>query len=64
MSTLRVMIADDHTLVREGIRALLTKLPDVDVVAELLMQIDYKCLRAAQRGLAFSIRYPGLMRYI
>jgi DNA-binding NarL/FixJ family response regulator len=31
---IRVLIADDHTLVREGIRSLLEKLPDVQVVGE------------------------------
>jgi DNA-binding NarL/FixJ family response regulator len=30
----RVMLADDHTLVRSGIRALLEKLPGVEVVGE------------------------------
>ncbi len=30
----RVILADDHTLVRAGIRALLEKLPDVKVLAE------------------------------
>jgi DNA-binding NarL/FixJ family response regulator len=34
MRPTRVLIADDHTLVRAGIRALLEKLPDVQVVAE------------------------------
>lgn len=34
MKTVRVLLADDHTLVRAGIRALLDKLPDVQVVAE------------------------------
>jgi DNA-binding NarL/FixJ family response regulator len=28
------MLADDHALVRAGIRALLEKLPDVEVVGE------------------------------
>lgn len=32
--SVRVLIADDHTLVREGIRALLERLPNVEVVAE------------------------------
>jgi len=32
--TIRVLVADDHTLVREGIRALLAGAPDLDVVAE------------------------------
>jgi DNA-binding NarL/FixJ family response regulator len=31
---IRVVLADDHTLVRAGIRVLLEKLPDVHVVAE------------------------------
>jgi DNA-binding NarL/FixJ family response regulator len=34
MSTIRVALADDHALVRAGIRALLEKLPDVEVVGE------------------------------
>lgn len=32
--TLRVVLADDHTIVRKGIRGLLRQLPDVEVVAE------------------------------
>jgi DNA-binding NarL/FixJ family response regulator len=31
---MRVLLADDHTLVRAGIRALLQTLPDVEIVAE------------------------------
>jgi len=34
VTLIRVVLADDHTLVRAGIRALLEKLPDVHVVAE------------------------------
>ena len=34
MNTLRVLLADDHELVRAGIRALLEKMPDVEVVGE------------------------------
>ena len=32
--SLRIVLADDHALVRAGIRALLERLPEVDVVAE------------------------------
>ncbi|MFO0891254.1 MAG: response regulator transcription factor [Isosphaeraceae bacterium] len=34
MDPIRVVIADDHTIVRGGVRLLLEKLPDVEVVAE------------------------------
>ena len=34
MRPVRVLIADDHAMVRAGIRALLEKVPDVEVVAE------------------------------
>ena len=34
MSKIRVVLADDHTLVRGGIRALLESIPNVEVVAE------------------------------
>ena len=32
--TLKILLADNHTLVRAGIRALLEQIPDVTVVAE------------------------------
>lgn len=32
--TIRVLIADDHAIVRKGIRALLAEVPDIEVVAE------------------------------
>jgi DNA-binding NarL/FixJ family response regulator len=34
MQAIRVLLADDHTLVREGLRALLERIPGVEVVAE------------------------------
>ncbi|MFL5303274.1 MAG: response regulator [Anaeromyxobacteraceae bacterium] len=34
MKPLRVLLADDHALVRAGLRALLAELPDVEVVGE------------------------------
>jgi DNA-binding NarL/FixJ family response regulator len=34
LKPIRVILADDHTLVRAGIRALLERLPGVEVLAE------------------------------
>ncbi|MBL8046067.1 MAG: response regulator transcription factor [Anaerolineales bacterium] len=34
MNKIRVLIADDHTLFRAGLRALLTAMPDIEVVGE------------------------------
>ena len=34
MNAIRVILADDHALVRAGIRALLEKLPGIEVVGE------------------------------
>ena len=34
MTPLRILLADDHTLVRAGIRALLAQVPDMEVVGE------------------------------
>ena len=33
--TIRVLLADDHALMREGLRALLTTVPDIEVVGEV-----------------------------
>jgi DNA-binding NarL/FixJ family response regulator len=34
METIQVLIADDHTLFRDGLRALLASIPDIEVVGE------------------------------
>lgn len=34
METIRVLIADDHTLFRDGLRALLASIPDIEVLGE------------------------------
>jgi DNA-binding NarL/FixJ family response regulator len=34
MKTIRVIVADDHTIIRSGLRALLDREPDIEVVAE------------------------------
>ncbi|NMC12274.1 MAG: response regulator transcription factor, partial [Chloroflexi bacterium] len=34
MKKIRVLLADDHTILREGIRSLLEHEPDIEVIAE------------------------------
>lgn len=45
-TTLRIVLADDHVLVRAGIRALLEKIPDVEVVGEAADGIEALALLA------------------
>ena len=57
-----VILADDHTLVRAGIRALLEKLPDVKVVGEADDGREVLDLVKAQRPdvVLLDIAMPGL----
>jgi len=48
MARLRVLLVDDHALVRAGIRSLLQELPDVEVVAEA--SDGAQALQIVQRG--------------
>jgi DNA-binding NarL/FixJ family response regulator len=58
----RVLLADDHTLVRAGIRALLTALPDIEIVGEEAEgHAALQALLAAKPDVAFlDIGMPGL----
>jgi DNA-binding NarL/FixJ family response regulator len=59
---IRVVLADDHTLVRAGIRALLEKLPEVKVVGEAGDGREVLDLVKAQRPdvVLMDIAMPGL----
>ena len=59
---IRVILADDHTLVRAGIRALLEKLPGVKVVGEAGDGREVLSLVRAQRPdvVLMDIAMPGL----
>jgi DNA-binding NarL/FixJ family response regulator len=62
MKTIRVLLADDHTLVRAGIRGLLLALPGVEVVAEA--GDGHEALRLAEAlkpdVILLDIGMPGL----
>ncbi|MBL8339708.1 MAG: response regulator transcription factor [Rhodoferax sp.] len=62
MSRLRTLLADDHTLVRAGLRKLLESIPDVEVVGEasdglMLLQL---ALQLQPQLVLMDIAMPGL----
>lgn len=62
MKQTRVVLADDHSLVRQGLRALLDKIEDVSVIAEVGDGMDAVKL-AKERGadiVLMDIKMPGL----
>src|ERR1700712_4880014 len=61
MATIRVILADDHTLLRAGIRALLEELPGVEVVAEAADGLEALALASAPRPnvMLTDIAMPG-----
>jgi DNA-binding NarL/FixJ family response regulator len=60
--SIRVLLADDHTLVRAGIRALLEKLPGVEVAGEASDGREVMDLIKAQQPavVLMDISMPGL----
>ena len=59
---IRVLVADDHHLVRQGIRALLEAAPDLEVVGEADNGIDAVALAGSLRPevVVLDITMPGL----
>ena len=47
---MRVLLADDHRLVRAGLRALLDEMPDIDVVAEASDGVQAVLLAGQREG--------------
>ena len=62
MSRIRVVIADDHALLREGIRALLQTAGDVEVVGEAADGIEAieACRTLGPAVILMDIAMPGL----
>lgn len=62
MSGVRVVLADDHALMRAGLRALLSEIPDIEIVAEA--GDGHEALRAIERCrprlVLLDISMPGL----
>jgi DNA-binding NarL/FixJ family response regulator len=62
MGTIRVVLADDHAVVRRGVRSLLEAAPDIEVVAEAGAGHEALAAVAAHRPdvLVTDIAMPGL----
>jgi DNA-binding NarL/FixJ family response regulator len=62
MEKIRILIADDHTLFREGLRALLNTIPDCEVVGEAATGEDVIAQAAALLPdvILMDVQMPGL----
>ena len=61
MSAIRIVVADDHPIVRRGISALLSSLPDFTVVGEATSGAEAikECLLAKPDVLILDLQMPG-----
>lgn len=62
MSTLRVLIADDHPLFRHGMMSLLTATPDIEVIGEAMTGEEAVSLTASLQPdlVLMDIKMPGI----
>jgi DNA-binding NarL/FixJ family response regulator len=62
MNQIRVLIVDDHALLREGIRSLLTQYPDIEVVGEASngKEAINQVMKLAPDIVLMDIAMPGL----
>ena len=60
--TIRVLLADDHALMREGLRALLTTTPDIEVVGEARTgrEAESRVLQLSPEVVLMDIAMPDL----
>ncbi len=60
--TIRVLLADDHALMREGLRALLTTAPDIEVVGEVRtgLEAESRVLQLDPDVVLMDIAMPDL----
>ncbi len=62
MNKIRVVLADDHTILREGVRALLTQTADIEVVGEAASGEDAieRCATLHPDVIVMDVSMPGL----
>ncbi len=62
MNAIRVLLADDHTLFRDGLRLLLASVPDIEVVGEAVTGEEVIAQAEALRPdvILMDIKMPGL----
>lgn len=62
MNKIRVVLADDHTILREGVRALLTQTADIEVVGEAATGEDAieRCATLHPDVIVMDVSMPGL----
>jgi two-component system, NarL family, response regulator len=62
MSPIRILIADDHPIVREGLHAVLSDQPDLEVVGQAPTGVEAVTLALAYRPdvILMDLRMPGL----
>ena len=61
MARIRILIADDHALVRSGLRALLAAQPDIEIAGEAAdaVAVVEACRRLAPDVLLMDLTMPG-----
>jgi DNA-binding NarL/FixJ family response regulator len=62
MNKIRVLLADDHTILREGVRALLTQTSDIEVVGEASSgeEAIERCAALRPDVIVMDVSMPGL----
>ena len=62
INTIRIIIADDHTLLRDGLRALFASMPDIEVIGEAESGADVisKAEQLQPDVILMDIQMPGI----
>ena len=62
MEPVRLLLADDHTLFRKGVRTLLEQMPDIEVVGEAAngQEVVSRARELVPDVILMDIRVPGI----